>query len=334
MRPGTSALHRYLWCSISIWACAFLILHPLGPLPGAIAKTTERTISFPKDQVLGAIFLGHYNHNIDERGPLNRVGGAIGTVKVAVPDGYYVMFEANRRVFQNPKVLNEVSPDGIDYLKIGLISMDDSEDQMCNKALSYIGHFASLTTLSVDRSDATDKGLSTIHNLKHLKRMSCFRSEVDGSFFKELADLRQFKELDTSWCMIKPDTLKYLPLIQGLEFLNMGRCGIEISGAHELGKCTGLKGLRVYNNSQFTDDCLKLLCPLKHLEWIDLRDTPVTMKGLRALRGLPLKQLHPPKTLNTVSDLEELKKLFPQAIIKFNSTEVPADIKRTYAPLR
>jgi hypothetical protein len=40
-----------------------------------------------------------------------------------------------------------------------------------------------------------------------------------------------------------------------------------------------------------------------------------------------------PQSMNNPHDLEELKKLFPKAIFFFQSKEVPADIKRTYAPL-
>jgi hypothetical protein len=324
------------WGSIMISLCVLLAITVLDGVPGALAKASEseRTITFPKDQVLGALFLGHYNHNIDERGTLNRVGAAIGTVKVSVPAGYYLMFEANRRVFQNPKVLNEISPEGIDVLKIGLLSMDDSEDKLCDAALGYIGHFTGLTTLDVERSDATDKGLSVLHNLKHLRRMCCFNSQVDGSFIKELAELPEFKELDTSWCAIKPENFKYLPQLRALEFLCISRSGLEISGVRELAKCISLKSLRVGQNPLFTDECLKLLASLKRLEWLDLRETPVTMKGIRSLRGLSLKKFNPPAALNTMSDREEMKKLFPEAEIMFNSHAVPADINRTYAPLK
>jgi hypothetical protein len=212
--------------------------------------------------------------------------------------------------------------------------MDDSEDKMCDNALKYIGHFSGLTTLVVERSDATDNGLSDLHALKHLRRMCCFNSQVSGSYIKELADLPEFVELDTSWCAIKPENFKYLPLLRRLEFLSVSRCGLEISGARELAKCVSLKSLRAGQNPLFTDQCLQLLSPLKRLEWLDLRETAVTMKGIRSLSGLPLKKFNPPGALNTASDREEMKKLFPKAQIMFSSHAVPADIKRTYAPLK
>jgi hypothetical protein len=337
MSPRIKALHTQFWWSILVPMCVLSTLGVLlywGDSPGALAKTTERTITFPKDQVLGALFLGHYNRNIDERGPMNRVGGAVGTVKVLVPDGYYVMFEANRRVFQKPQLLNEISPDGIDDLKIGLLSMDDSEDKLCDAALAYIGHFSGVTTLDVERSDATDKGLSVLHKLKHLRRMCCFNSQVNGSYFKELVDLPEFAELDTAWCAIKPENFKYLPQLRKLVFLCVSRCGLEINGTRELAKCVSLTDLRVGQNPLFTDECVQLLVSLKRLEWLDLRDTAVTMKGIRTLRGLPLKKLNPPAALNTVGNVEEMKKLFPKVEVLFNSHVIPNDIKRTYAPLK
>jgi hypothetical protein len=324
---------RYSWCSIFLVVCAIFTLGPLYCHAGALSKGSQRTITFPKDQVVGAVLIGKYHENLDERGTLDRVCGAIGTVKVTVPDRCYLMFEANRKIFQNPKLLNEISSDGIDLLKLGLISMDDSEDKLCDKALAYVGHFTGLRILLIDRSDASDEALSGLKKLKHLQRLSCFHTNVDGSFLKNLVELPEFSQIDASWCALEPANLKYLSLMPKLDFLNLSRAGIDIRGAHEIAKCLALKSLRIGENRLFNDDCLKALLPLRHLEWIDLRETAVTIAGFRSIRALPLLKLNLPQSMNNPHDLEELKKLFPKAIVLFRSKEVPADIKRTYAPL-
>jgi hypothetical protein len=69
---------------------------------------------------------------------LKAVAIATGQVTVTVPAGQQLMLDASRRIIENPLLLNEFSPDGLDILKMSFIAMDEREEGLCDKALGCI----------------------------------------------------------------------------------------------------------------------------------------------------------------------------------------------------
>jgi hypothetical protein len=59
----------------------------------------------------------------------------MGTVNLTVPPQCALMLDANRRVVEDPRLLKQVS--GIDAIRLNFISMEDREDDMCDKAIAY-----------------------------------------------------------------------------------------------------------------------------------------------------------------------------------------------------
>ena len=308
-----------------------IVVLPNSAEASDVASET-RIIEFPKDHSLGAIYVGETHGDMDERGMMNQVGGAQGTLKVVVPPRHFVLFEANRRVFQDPSLLRKVSPVGVDYLKIALISMDDSEEKLCNRALAYVDQFKNLTELEVDRSDADDSGLAVVQKLKNLHSISCFQTQTNGTFFKYFAQLPELAQLNTSWCVIKPSNFKYLTSVPKLFYLNVSRTGLDFQGAKEIGKCHNLIVVRASENSKFDDACLKNFASLKKLQSLDVRDTRITLDGLHALKGLNLRSLALPERICSHENLEQVRALFPKVVIIKRTKRMNQEVKETYAP--
>ncbi len=293
---------------------------------------TKRTLHFPKAVALGVINLG--NEAMVSRAPVQNypVAGAMGDVTISVPAGQRVIFEANRRVFENPKYLDQISPAGIDGLKLGMISLADREDGMCDAALAHVVHFQGLTEVNVDRSEATDAGLAKLKDVPSLVAISCFLSSVDGRCFKELSTLPALRVLLASYCQLKSDNLKYLGQFPKLQILNLDWTHLDAAGAKHLGSCRHLEDLSVRGNVRFNDKCLEYIQSLKNLKRLELRGTSVSIAGVRKLKGIEFRQLSLPAAMQ--ENLAEVRRIFPKTFV-FTEGERVLDKqdKMLYAPL-
>ncbi len=293
---------------------------------------TKRTLHFPKAVALGVINLG--NEAMVSRTPVQNypVAGAMGDVTISVPAGQRVIFEANRRVFENPKYLDQISPAGIDCLKLGMISLADREDGMCDAALAHVVHFQGLTEVNVDRSEATDAGLAKLKDVPSLVAISCFLSSVDGRCFKELSTLPALRVLLASYCQLKPDNLKYLGQFPKLQILNLDWTHLDAAGAKYLGSCRHLEDLSVKGNVRFNDSCLEYIQSLRNLKRLELRGTSVSIAGVRKLKGIELRQLCLPAAMQ--ENLAEVRRIFPKTFVLTEGERVlDKQDKMLYAPL-
>ena len=300
----------------------------------SIAGTTQRKLHFPGGKSLGAIFVGNERAILGRYEKLRQVAIASGDVTIAVPTGSRVLFEANRRIFEDPSCLDKISPSGIDSIKMGFMSMDDREDDMCNKALAHLSKLRSLTSIDIDRSDATDSGVSQLSGCTSLEGLSCYMSAVNGSFFKDLDSLKSLKGLWIADCLIDQKNMAYLPHFTNLKELDIERTQLDSNGAKFLARCSSLESLVVRGNPKFDDHCLQFLLPLKNLSGLDLRETPVTLKGLRTLKLPKLRSIGLPHSLS--KNLPELRRMFPSVKIDVVSPyDLNAeDARLYYRPLR
>jgi hypothetical protein len=285
----------------------------VGAQRSSNCAATRRTLHFPSGKALGAIWVGNEKPVFGPYKKYIQVAGASGDVTITVPKGQRVLFEANRRVFENPACLTKISPVGIDCIKMGFISLEDREDDMCDKALAYIPSLNGIAEINIDRSEATDKGLSQLKRCTSLKGISCFMSSVDGSCFKDLVSLPSLKGLWVPRCMIDQKNMAYLPHFSKLRELDLERTQLDASGAKYLAQCPRLEVLVVRGNPKFDDNCLKFVVPLKNLCDLDVRETPVTISGLKTLKLSKLIRLGVPQSMS--KNLPELKRLFPLARI-------------------
>lgn len=302
-----------------------------------IAQIETRTLVFPQKSI-GALNLVQKRAQ-DIRGLwasnslAKPLGNAAGVIKVSVPAGSAIELEPNRRVFDQPLLLKEIPPSGVDILKLNFYGMEEGEENICDRALVYVNGMTNLKALDLDRSDVTDDGLAKLKNLPRLAAISCFFTSINGSCFKKLASLSELTTLGLRNCKIDQKNLIDLSLIAKLKNLSLDNTRLDQSGAKGLGLCTGLVTLSVHGNRHFDDQCISKLSSLKKLEFLDLRDTAVTVKGMSALRGIKLKFIT--ISPNLAAKQNELQAMFPGTTITSRSTgKIGADEKVIFAPLK
>lgn len=333
-------INSFLRC-VTLCSCAFTLFFLAPPCPATRsqarsskphAKQSVRTLVFPGDKVLGTVLIGEKSTDVDTRGQMHYAASGTGTFRIVVRGGDYVLLDINRRAVEDPVLLESISPAGIDVLRVGFAERVGAEGSVIDRALGYVSHFENLSVLLIDHTSASDEAMSVVKKLRSLRQLSCSHTKMTGLFFKDLVQLPLFSQLDVSWCPLETANLKYLPQLRKLTFLNVSRAGIEINGIREIARCSMLKRLRLAQNILVKDDGLKCLAALKHLEWIDLKDTGITLAGLRSLQGLPLSKINLSDVFNNARDLETLKKIFPGVVITFEPKVNNAYVRHSSSP--
>jgi hypothetical protein len=304
--------------------------------PGA--KRTEgehRTLRFPNEYSIGALFTlfrqGPYGGYFTDKGP--QLGFARGTVTLVVPKGRLLMLELNTNVFKHPGCLNEVSPQGIDCLRIGFMSMNDDESRS-DEVLKYIPHFQKLVQIDLNRSDTTDAGLKYLKSQTALRCILAFLAPIHGSCFKELGQVKALSVLSLGCSPIEQKNLSYLSNFPMLQELRVSKVNLTEEGIKHLATCRSLRSLRIYGNKNVDDQSLKLLLPLKNLEELDVRSTEVTLRGIKALAPLKLQSLYITDKLFSEHDISEIRQIFPKIKLKIDRRGVSEDNKQLFAPLK
>ncbi len=327
------ACHHFSYCLLLLVILSWPYRAVCGKTDAVKTRpASKRTLHFPKSVALGVINLGNETMAFGAPVQNHAVAGAMGDVTISVPAGQRVIFEANRRVFENPAYLDQISPVGIDGLKLGMISLADREDDMCDAALAHVAHFQGLTEINLDRSEATDAGVAKLKDVPSLVVISCFLSSIDGRCFKELSTLPALRGLWTSYCQLKPENLRYLGQFPKLQLLNLDWTHLDAAGARHLSNCSRLEDLSVRGNIRFADSCLVYIQPLKKLKRLDLRGTSVSIAGVRKLKGIEFKSLYLPAAMQ--ENLAEVKRIFPKVSVFLEEERtVDKDNKMLYAPL-
>ena len=287
--------------------------------------------NFPKDFTLGQIAIADSPEQSREKW---RTGAARGQVSVGA--GKYVTFVPSGSFFLKPDLIKYLPPQGIDSLEVTASSMDDAEDGLCDRGLARIGKLKSLIKLSLDRSDASDKGAIFARELPQLQELSAFAALIEGACFADFSRLKNLSVVLLHGNPIKDQNLKYLPAIAQLRALCLSSCGISDRGIGNLVGCNKLALLDLGANPKITDRSVASLVKLKSLREILLGGTSITYSGLTRMKGLHLKLIKLPGQSYTVAQLNTLRKVFPDAALEVNGDgvrAVDADTRQVYAPL-
>ncbi len=326
--------------ALAVWAqlcCPLWAIGEQGVAVGASQQTgiEKRTLHFPEGKSLGTISVGSETDMLGDLKALKPVAGAAGAVTVAVPSTKRILFEANRRVFEDPSCLDKVSPKGLDSVSLTFISLDDREDHMCEAALSHMSHFQGLKYVNLCRADITDRAAAQLKNIPSLEGLDFQLTPIKGSCLEELAALVKLKRLIVADCSLDEKNLRFLPRFKSLQNLDLSRIHMTQAGAEVVGKCDQLKALSVAGNNKFDDNCLLTIAKLKNLESLKLYGTAVTLAGIKAVKFDQLKEVSLPQLLRKNQD--EVLRHFPHAHIIEPPAMTRAEQRESlqiFAPLR
>jgi len=292
----------------------------------------QRVIDFPRDASLGEIIISSTPGTRPEGPCLS--GAARG--QVTVPAKRFVCFIPGHRFYKDPSIVKTLPASCVDTLVLSAHSLDDSEDGMCDRALSFVGHLSSVIELCLDNSDATDGAALHASEFPNLQRFSAVACILDGSCFKWFARLKKLRCISMQGNHVADKNVQYLGAIPRLEYLDLSGNNLSDAGVAGLSKCARIVRLKLTGNRAITDKSIATLSALKTLRYLEIGGTQITGKGALRLKGLKLTLLELPETVYPGPVLNQIRAAFPSAAIRISVNkrlQPDARTRELYAPL-
>jgi hypothetical protein len=189
------------------------------------------------------------------------------------------------------------------------------------RELRELRGFKNLVALNMDGVHLTDADFKEIAPLTGLKTLYVRYAKVSDVGVKELAGLKNLRTIDIGCTKITDDSLKYFANMRDLECMFLQFTAIKGTGCKDL---LGLKMLRhIFLGGSATDEGLKEVGKLKHLEYLDLWTARVSDRGLRELTGLTaLKNIDLADTQVTDAGMKTLTAIKSLEIVQLYRTKV------------
>lgn len=293
------------------------------PFDGLLYCDHPRVINFSLTQSAGTLFIRTRPDKkspkpdfdgrdifkvMEESSRENLLGLAQGPVKI--PANTFVTLKLGTNFFQKPTLLSKLPANAIDCLIVSMISMDDSEDKLCDDSLSHLNNLTGLQAIVLDRSDATDEGMSKLAKLVNITYLSAFLTNINGTCLKDFSNLKKLKFLSFHSTPIDGKNLVYLANFPQLEMLDLTRSGIDSNAVKLIAQCPNLVCLDISDNARINDSAVPYLAKLKKLKHLNIGNTSITFSGLKGLKGLKPRYLALPRGI-TKSQIPAIKAIFP-----------------------
>lgn len=293
------------------------------PFDGFVYCDHPRLLNFPLNKSAGNLFVRKKTAgsadkvDVDGRdifkvmehsGKDNLLGLAQGPVKV--PANTFVTLKLGTSFFQKPDLLSKLPGDSIDCLIVSMISMDDSEDKLCDDSLGHLDNLTGLQAILLDRSDATDEGLKKLAKLSNITYISAFLTNIHGTGLKDLTALKKLRFLSFHSTPLDGKNLVYLSNFPQLQMLDLTRSGIDSNSIKYLTKCPNLVSLDISDNARINDTAVPYIASLKKLKHLSLGNTSITFTGLKGLKGLTPNYIALPFGI-TKNQLPAIQTMFP-----------------------
>ncbi|HEY9681381.1 MAG TPA: hypothetical protein V6C86_07365 [Oculatellaceae cyanobacterium] len=314
----------------------------LSPIVGSPLKPAEtstvRKLEFPPDHAIGGLLLVPAVNAAGKNAWSNakEIAIAQGSVSVPVPKDKALMLELNLYAWQHPECLRQVSPSGIDSLKASFRMMDDDNKLNCDKVLEFIPYLKGIAFLDLESSDATDAGLANVKSMKNLKVIYLTGCPVHGNCLKEFCSLPELMRLIFVANPLEMTSLKYLGRMQKLTELKLDNVKLNEDGVKSIAECHTLQKLWVPHNTAVSDKCVPYLRSLKNLRTLDLRRTSISVRGVKSLASLEIRDLWLPRSEYSSDDMASLNRAFPNTHLytdKGHPNNVDDSTKALLAPL-
>jgi hypothetical protein len=286
----------------------------------------QRVLEFPSDVSVGHLMIIANNFSPQERHLVMRFFADC-RGKVVVPTNITLLLKASDVLTDRAACLLKLPADALAAMEFDKTTIGDAD-------LIPISHLTGLRYLDLEGTDTTDRGIESLGGLVNLGFLDLSHTMIKGSTIGRLAALKKLESLNIGANELTAKAIEALGSLHpaSLQRLDVSRCHINDSELPDLAKLSNLFWLELQDNSGITDRGLNALRPLKKLSNLDLRQTAVTVKGLLALHGLPLKTVALSCGRALAADQKALQQAFPGIMIGYDhrDTAMPKDV---FAPL-
>ncbi|MDP3510655.1 MAG: hypothetical protein Q8T09_22000 [Candidatus Melainabacteria bacterium] len=304
-------------------ACLMVVLCSTAASKSAAQPTSNLNLQFPQKLSVGRLILLKPDWTGDAQSSTGTpLAAARGSVKILA--GQSIMLLSNDCISERINLLSSFPPNALACLVLNNTSITD-------KDLTIVSHLTGLRRLELEDTDITDVGLVQLSRLRNLEYLRLSNTLVRGNTFGCL-NAANLKNLHLDNLALGARAFREISKFKELRWLNLSRVHLTDSALAELAQLPKLFGLIIPNNRTLTDIGLKKLVGMKHLRRLDLSSTGVTLGGVLALKGIPLKWLKLSPSFRDAQSTAQLHLAFPRAAIEFDHDRqrIPSEM---FAPL-
>ncbi len=262
------------------------------------------------------------------------VAEARGVVKL--PTGKQIKFAPNGTFYQHPECLSKLPRDAFDFVELSFLSMADEEDELCDRAIPFLGRISSLQGIDLDKSDASDAGLSRLGAMPQLQMLTACECRVTGTCLPALLGCKKLAAFRLSSVVVDNESMRWLKDFPQLQRLGLVRVNLSLRGIEHVVKCRELRLLDIDYNYRLDDKAVPLLLRLTKLKTLWICETGISVQGLEQLSKLRLASIRLPKAFSKYSPKEQqrIKLAFPGiAFDGKGETKVDSFQKTMFAPI-
>ncbi len=292
-----------------------LLLFVISTSQASLARQEAQPLNqltFP-NQSVGSLFTLKPGEALTDRQiHLQFVADAKG--KIQIRPNMPIILKTNYRIVDSPALFDQIKDGSVDGIHIDDIDAGD-------ESLKHISHLKTLKRLQLHQTEVTDVGLSYLKNLANLEALSITRAGIRGSSLFDLS-LNKLVMLELSGHELDPKAFLKVSRFAAIKDIELSRCLLTDGMLQGIGKLRNLEHADLANNQLLTDSSMKYLTGLKHLNYLDLRKSKVTLRGIRQLSGLPLRHLFLPREDYSPVEYHELQGTFKNcALVVLKSVE-------------
>lgn len=302
------------------------------------AHPKRRILEFPKGHSIGLLRIFAKGQEpedgkiISDRAPIV-VKPAIGHVEIGA--GQFVQFKPNGNFYKHPDLLDQIPPDGLDKIDLQFIPMFDEDIGRASAAMKYVTRLKGLKSLNVDKSDLKDDSFCQVEQLPNLTCVSAYATQITGACLKNLAKLKKLRSLTLGSANIKKTDLQYLYQMPNLIYLSLKRCALTDSDLGFLDVMPNLESLSLCSSPELTDACIDRIAKLKKLQYLDLRECPISIAAFKKLKGLHLVAICIPSKKLRQADVDDLQRALPSTALMYphHPGKANPDVEELFAPV-
>jgi hypothetical protein len=289
-------------------------------LQSSAQSASNLNLQFPSELSVGRLIL----LNLTGKATQSATGTFIAARGLSKLAGQSIMLLSNDCISERMNLLRSFPANALACLALNSTSITD-------KDLAFVNHLSGLRRLELEDTDITDAGLEQLSKLSSLEYLRLSNTLVRGNTFGYLA-ATNLKNLHLDNLALGARAFREVSKFKELRWLNLSRVHLTDSALAELAQLPKLYGLIIPNNHTLTDIGLRKLVGMKQLRRLDLSSTGVTLGGVLALKGIPLKWLKLSSSFKSEQGSALLHRAFPHAVIEFD-LDRPRMPTELFAPL-
>lgn len=254
--------------------------------PPTASQTPGRIITFPPKSI-GNIFIGDdLLKTLLGKGDF--FAQAKGTVKL--PKAKIIRFIPSMDFYRDPSCIDKLPPDTFDIVDIKFLSMDTSEESLCDDAVLKLARMTGIRGVNIARSDVSDRGLAGLAPLHNLECIRMFSTESQGKFLWGLQS-KQISHIRLSAVVVGDQNFAAINRFPKLHTITFATARITDQGVKAIANNKSLVFVDLRHNLGITDKSIDTFLKMPSLKELNLRGTKVTAKGVLRLKNKGLTGL-------------------------------------------